>query len=271
MRIASVLLVLIMVGCTSTGIKKKSPDEQKAELFYNQGTQKLISREYSEALDYLIKAHTIRPNDSKINNNLGMAYFFKNKNNKALHYLHEALDLNEKNSEARTNLASLYYRFGKYNKATQEYLKVLEDLVYKHQYRVYYGLALISLKQKRPLEARKHLQKAIGEKEDYCAAHFKLGELAKKAYHYSEAYKRFQLASQGTCYQEPRPHYEQALTLMRMRDFRKANIKLKEIIEMFPETNYSNMAQKEMIKLKKTIFTESRFNKRGKQLRSPAF
>ena len=251
MKFFPLFIVLILASCGSTDTKKKSPIEQKAELFYTQGTNKLISKEYTEALDYLLQAHAIRPKDSKINNNLGMAYFFKNKKNKALHYLQQALDLDEKNSDARTNLASLYYRFGEYDKATQEYLKVLEDLVYKHQYRVYHGLALISLEQKRPLEARKHLQKAIGEKEDYCPAHFKLGVMAKKAYHYNEAYKRFQLASQGTCFQEPRPHYQQALTLMLMREFRKAYTKFKEIIEMFPKTIYAKKATKEIERLKK--------------------
>ncbi|MCY4523804.1 MAG: tetratricopeptide repeat protein, partial [Halobacteriovoraceae bacterium] len=177
---------------------------------------------------------------------------------------------NEKNSDARTNLASLYFRSGKYEDATREYLKVLEDLVYKHQYRVYYGLALISLERKRPLEARKYLQKSIEEKEDYCAAHFKLGELAKEAYHYNEAYKRFKLASQGTCFQEPRPHYEQALTLMQMRDFKKAHAKLKEIIEMFPKSSYSEMATKEIKKIKKSILSRSKFNKNS-NFRSPSF
>ena len=264
------LMIFTLASCGSADTKI-SPTEKKAELFYTQGTRKLVSKEYTEALDYLLKAHAIHPENSKINNNLGMAYFFKNKKDKAFQHLQEALDLDEKNSDARINLASLYYRFGEYEKASKEYLKVLEDLIYKHQHRVYYGLALISLKQKRPLEARKHLQKAIEQKDDYCAAHFKLGELAKKAYHYSEAYKRFQLASQGTCFQEPEPHYEQALTLMQMRDFRKANIKLKEIIQMFPRTIYANMAQEEMEKLKKMIYTESQFGKQEKQLRSPAF
>ena len=243
----TILLFLFLSACSS--LNKKSPEESKADLFYSHGTAKLVNKEYTQALDYLLKAYAIRPDDSHIANNLGMAYFFKKEFDKAITYLERALSLDEKNSDARINLASLYFRFKKYDQSASEYQKVLQDLVYEHQYRTHYGLALVLLKQNRLLEARKHLNSAIKDKEDYCAAHFKLGELAKKAYHYNEAYKRFRMATQGTCYKEPSPHYEQALTLIEMKDFKKANGKFKEIMELFPNTIYAKRAAKNMKKL----------------------
>ena len=248
-----IVLFLFLSACSSIDKKEKSPDELKADLFYSHGTAKLVNKEYTKALDYLLKAYAIRPDDSHIANNLGMAYFFKKEFDKATIYLEKALLLDEKNSDARINLASLYFRFKKYDQSAREYEKVLQDLVYEHQYRAYYGLALVLLKQNRPSEAYKHLDSAIKNKEDYCAAHFKLGELAKKAYDYNEAYKRFRMASQGVCFQEPSPHYEQALTLIEMNDFKKANGKFKEIIELFPNTIYAKRAINDMEKLNKKL------------------
>ncbi|MCY4524401.1 MAG: hypothetical protein OXB84_06655, partial [Halobacteriovoraceae bacterium] len=93
MRFASVIILLVLTGCGSVATKKKSLSEQKADLFYSHGTQKLVAKEYTEALDYLIKANAISPWDSRINNNLGMAYFFKKKNNKAMTHLKKALEI----------------------------------------------------------------------------------------------------------------------------------------------------------------------------------
>ena len=72
-------ILLIVAGCGSTTRDISDPINRKAELHYNQGTKKLIEKDYTAALDHLLKAKMHKKNDSKILNNLGMAYYFKKK------------------------------------------------------------------------------------------------------------------------------------------------------------------------------------------------
>ena len=271
MALTALALGPVGSGCSSHKIKKKSSEELKADLYYSHGTQKLVEKEYTEALDSLLKAYALQPENSPINNNLGMAYFFKNKSDKALYHFKQALKLDEKNSDARTNLASLYFRLEKLDLAAQQYHEALKDLVYKNPHRVHHGLALIALEKGHTLEARKRLKLALAERPNYCAAHFQLGLLAKKAYHYDEAYERFKFAVQGTCYGEVEPHYEQALALIHMRNFRKAHKKLEEIIERFPRSHISTMAKNKAKELKKLMNSSSKYTQKDEMIKSPSF
>ena len=56
---------------------KESAREKKTKLYYGQGTEMLVKKEYSKALEYLLEAQKLDPKDSEIQNNLGMAYFSK--------------------------------------------------------------------------------------------------------------------------------------------------------------------------------------------------
>ncbi len=73
-------LTLLLFSCASTNKShKKSTNDKKADIYFSHGTSKLISRNYTQALKFLLKAKKLKPNDAKILNNLGMTFFFKKK------------------------------------------------------------------------------------------------------------------------------------------------------------------------------------------------
>lgn len=246
-RVMPILILLVLFGC---GSQKTEHKRSKADIYYTHGTSNLMKKNYTEALNLLLKAEAERPTDTKIHNNLGMAYFFKKRSSRAVFHLKRAIELDSKNSDAKNNLASVFLQMGRYQEAKELYTEVSRDLVYHHQYRVYYNLALISLKEGKPMEAISHLEQSVSEKDDYCPAQFKLGELAERQRNYNAALLRFKKASLGTCVSLPAPHYHQALNLIRLKRYRDAQAKLEIIIEKFATSRYSLLATEKLREIK---------------------
>ena len=257
-------LALLLLSCASTNKShKKSTNDKKADIYFSHGTSKLISKDYTHALKLLLKAAALKPNDAKILNNLGMTFFFKKNYKQSKMLLKRALTLEPENSDARNNLASLFLKLGKLNKAKTEYEIVLKDLIYSHQYRVLYNLALIDFKQGKLKSALKKLEQSVSNKKDHCPAQFLLGKIYFSLRSFNQALKSYQDASKGVCYSEPAPHYMQAVTLEKLNLFEKAKNKYNFIIEKYPRTRYAKLSKKKgalKVELKKSVFFKNHFN-----------
>lgn len=251
------MFALLLAACGTT-TKELTESEKRAELYYSLGTQRLVDKQYSEALDALGKANALAPNDTRTLNNLGMTYYFKGKLHEAEQFLKRAIEVDPKNSDARNNLASLYYTQGRMDEAKKEYLLILEDLVYQHQYRTYYNLSLISLSQKQVGEAISFLEKSIKERSDYCSAYYKLGEIYREKHSFSTALENFREAYKGDCYNNPAPLYEQGVTLMMMRKNELARQKFDEVEERFSHTQYGPLATMQIKKISSDSDTEEK-------------
>ncbi|MFA6238937.1 MAG: tetratricopeptide repeat protein [Bacteriovorax sp.] len=242
--------ILFLTSCASTREPAESTTEQKkAELYYSQGTNDLVKKNYSQALINLLKASEFDPKDSMIRNNLGMAYYFREQPELAEKQLLKAIELDSKNSDARVNLGSLYMEKKRLKEARAQYEIVLQDLTYQSQFRNYYNLAILALKEGDRGEAFELLFKSVRERDDYCQAHFKLGELYTEEYKFKQALNSFQESSKGTCINEPAPQYQQALALINLGRFEEARIKLKTIIEKFPKTQFNALSSLQLKKI----------------------
>ncbi len=249
MKILKVLFsfsVLTLLTNCANNPNHKSATQKKAELYYSQGTSNLLQKDYTSALENLLEAHKLSPKDSKTHNNLGMAYYFRGDQKKALEHLRRSVELAPKNSDARNNLASLLMEMGNLAEAKKQYNLVLKDLIYKHQYRTYYNLALINLTEKRVRQAKTRLLKSVQENERYCPAHYQLGLMAHRDLEFRKAIDHFQKASLGSCFENPAPQYRQALSYIGLKDHKKALHKLTEIIERFPTSQYFVLAGKKL-------------------------
>ncbi len=245
-----IAIQLVLVSCASTKEPTEETAEQKkAAIYYQQGTEELISKNYSNALKYLLLANDLNPNDDKIKNNLGMAYYLKKQTAKAQTEIQKAISINPKNSDARNNLASIYLAQKKYKEALKEYQKVIEDLTYNKMFRVYYNVALIHKYENRDEQTLEFLNKSIADNSDYCPAHFELGNYYTQKYKFKDALNAYNEATKGTCVTEPASHYEVAMTLIRLNRIGEAEIKFKDILEKFPKTNFAILAREEINKL----------------------
>ncbi len=245
----------------SAEFAEKSVEQKKAEIYYSQGTNDLVKKNYSQALVNLLKAKEFDSKDSLIRNNLGMAYYFREQPDLAEKELKEAISLDAKNTDAKANLGTIYMERNRIKEARALFDQAAQDLTYSNQFRNYYNLAILALKEGDRAEAYEFLFKSIKEKDDYCQAHFKLGELYTEEYKFKQALDSFRESSKGTCVNEPAPHYQQALVLMNLSRFEEARAKFKLVIEKFPKTKFVALSNQQLKKLSNEIKEQSANNK----------
>lgn len=269
----SAMLVLGLFLFTSCASKQNDLKIKQAELYYGAGTQSLLDKQYTEALKNLIKADELHPDNSEILNNLGMAYFFKGEKELAIKTLKRALEVDQNNSDAKTNLASLYFREGELENSEKLYKQVLKDLTYDKQARTYFNLGLLELQgKKNTVAAENYFKKSIKEDDNYCPAYFQLGLLQFQRRQHNSALNNFKEATMGTCVESAAPHYYQALSLIELRRFDEARMKLDEIDTRFKKSALAVKARSKMIELnqiEKRKSTESHASR--KVLESPDF
>jgi tetratricopeptide (TPR) repeat protein len=191
------------------------------------------------ALSNLLQAYELQPNRSDINNNLGMAYYFKNEKIIAMKYILKALELDPKNSDARSNLASFYMEEKKWEEAKKLYEIVLKDLTYNKISLTYYNLGKIELAQNNFDRAQEYFVKSLKEDENSCASSYHLGLISFKKKDFPTAAKHFKNSYYGQCYNNELPVYYHGITLEKMGDFDGARLKFREIIERFPKSEYA--------------------------------
>ena len=127
---------------------------------------------------------------------MALPIILKSKIKQQLSYL-KSIKLDPKNSDAKNNLASIYVDLNMLPEARALYEKVKEDLIYPHQYRTFYNLAVIAEKENRLNLMISYLEKSIKEREDYCPSHIKLGRFYLSQKKYSKAIKSFRAGSNG--------------------------------------------------------------------------
>lgn len=247
---SSVLLLLGLFLFTSCASKKDSLNSKQAELYFGAGTQSLMEKQYTEALKNLLKANELLPDRSEILNNLGMAYYFKGQKDLAIQTLKRSLEINKENSDARNNLGSIYYKEKRYDDAEKIYKEVLKDLTYDKQARTYFNLGLLEIEARRNMVgAENYFKKSIKEDDNYCPSYYQLGLIQYQRRQFNSALNNFKEASMGTCYDSPAPHYYQALTMIELRRFDEARIKLDEIDTRFKKSNFAVKARSKAIEL----------------------
>jgi type IV pilus assembly protein PilF len=246
------LLVLIVtfVFFNSCSSNKDEIRIKRASLYYGEGTTNLINKKYTEALKNLLSANELEPNNSEIINNLGMAYYFKGQRDIAIQHLKKALKLNEKNSDAKSNLATIYYHEGNTKGAEKLYKEVTNDLTYEKLAITYYNLGVLELdKKNNKVQAEKYFKKSIEEDENYCASYFQIGLLKFDSKKFNSALKNFREASMGLCYETPAPIYHQALTLIELKKYEEARLKLDLIETKFKDSEFYTKAKNKILKL----------------------
>ena len=248
---AFILSSCFLTACASSRNKEdaRSPEEKKAMLYYEQGTQDLISKNYTNALSNLQIAKDLYPSNDEIRNNLGMALYLKGLKDKAKTEFEKALSLNNKNSDARNNLASLLIENKKYKEALEHLEYVVEDLTYTKKYRIYYNMGIAYKALGRPDLELDYYQKSVEENADYCPALFQIGVYHNSQYEYSKALRAFEEASKGPCTSEPAPRFEAAQVLKKLNRTAEAQKKFKVFLTkpLWKFFNFWEKTFKEMI------------------------
>lgn len=275
-----IILLLMLVACSGQKIKEYTPSEKRADLYYNHGSNALYSKDYTKALDNLLKAAKLDPKNSKIFNNLGMSYHFKKRDDLAIVNLKKAIELDETNSDARNNLGSIYFLQNKLELAEKEFQEIEKDLVYPSQYLVKYNLALISKKRGHPYKAIDRLKDSILENPNYCSSPYQLGIIYMELNSTDKAIESFRQATMGQCSTSPLPHIKLVDALIAAKKYIWAEKKIYDIIQQFKSGKYVSEAKEKLEQLQNQnlinknsiISTRNKFNKhKNNMFVSPSF
>ena len=245
-----------LISCATTKKDQKTSAQRKADIYYNQGTQELITKDYTSAITHLMKANRLNPNNSEILNNLGMAYYFKGRKESAIKFIKKSLTIDSKNTRARLNIATIYVESNKFIEAKVQYDIILDDLTYQGQFKTYYNLGILYLKLNKQEQALNFFKQSLNENNQYCPTHFQLGKYYFENKNFGESLKSYELASLGTCYSDPSAHYHQALTHIKLKQYDAALSKLEMVVENFSLTKYERLANQK-IKNINTFLTKS--------------
>lgn len=262
-------ILILILSCSSNS--QKNTAEKRAEIYYNQGTADLINKDYTHALKNLLQAYALSPKDSRVSNNLGMAYYFKKDTEMAVRYVKKAIELDKNNADARMNLATIRMEQGNLAAAEEEYKQILKNLTYESQFRTYYNLGVISLKRKNYAQAVRYFRDSIEVNRQYCPSHYELGKIAYAQRDYDLALRKFKDAADGICYDNPEPQYMQALSMIKLGHYASARMRLEDILERFPKHKIANASKRELAILKqKGLDSDASSISKGKIL-SPSF
>jgi len=245
-RIILMLLIINLVACSS----KPTLKSKQADIYFGAGTQSLMEQNYTMALQSLLKANELNPDNSDILNNLGMAYYFKGEKDLAIKTLNRSLDINSSNSDAKVNLASIYYREKNFSNAERLYKEVLKDLTYDKQARNLYNLGILEAEiKKNHTVADEYFKRSIKEDENFCPSYYQLGLSQYNRRQFNSAVRNFKEATMGICYDSPAPHYYQGLAFLQMRQFLKARLKFDEVETKFKKSPFARQAHVKILEI----------------------
>ena len=129
----------------------------------------------SEAVEHLLTASRLDPNNSEIWFNLGKAYARDYLSIQATSAFKRALDLEPDFPQARNNLGNVYLAAGELDKAAKEYrYAITSDPDYAE---AHHNLGLILSDHGKIEEARKQFERALELKPEYADAYNNLGSL----------------------------------------------------------------------------------------------
>jgi len=133
--IGIVLLMLIMQDTTIARAGEKMKDDnlsdknwsaKKSIQLNKTGLKNISDRKYDDAIKKFNEAIKIRPDDSALYCNKGLAYLYKREDEKALNDFNRAIKLNPDLVSAYNNRGIAYYLMTKYDKAIADFDKAIE-------------------------------------------------------------------------------------------------------------------------------------------------
>lgn len=240
LRLAAAALAL--AACSSQPASPPA-SERRADILLQAGVAALEQHDYTTALRSLLEAARENPKSAAVWNNLGIAYAGKTETTKAEECWKKALHADAKQNDARLNLGILYIRKKRYLEAEYILKEAAKDLGYRKLDQVALQLAQIHLAKGQPRLAEEQIKAAVRENPGNCGAWMSLGLMQKDRGEYAEAATSLKSSVMGSCYKNPRAHYEIASLYLKARDMHNAKTKLLEIIQLFPSSEWATRSE----------------------------
>lgn len=233
-------MVIFFTGCASFF----SENHDLAQMHLQVGTSQMQSGNYPQALSELLIAETMDGSDPFIQNNLGLAYFLRERVDLAEVHIRKALYLKGDYSDARNNLSRVLIERGKYEDAILQAQMVVLDLTFPNPEKPLVNLGTAYFKMGNFSEARKKFLKAIEYRRDNCLANSFYGRSLFELKEYKRASEALDRAV-GFCQrsQFDEPHYYSALAYFELGQREKSEMRFEEMIKLYPQGKFVDKAK----------------------------
>ncbi len=223
-----ILAVILIVGCVSKG----PSNEDLAKVHFRVGTSHLEKGNYPDALRDLLQAEALSPKDPLIQNNLGLAYFMRERYELSENHLRNAVSLDPQFTDARNNLARVLIERGNHKEARQNLDRVLADLTYPQPGKAYVNYGLSYFREQKYSDAKDAFLKAIGHDRENCLAQNYYGRCLLELKDSAKAIQALDKAA-GFCLKVnfDEPIYFSAIAYYRMGDRNKAQSRLETLVQ----------------------------------------
>jgi Tfp pilus assembly protein PilF len=224
-----VLGLIVFASCQST---QDARNKQKADLHLRLGTSSLEKGNFPDALKDLLVAETLDSNNPLIQNNLGLAYYMRDRVDQAEVHIRRAIEIEPKFTDAKNNLGRVLIAKKKYSESKKILNEVLEDLTYPFQGKVYINLGLACFEETQFNDAKDYFLKAITFDRENCLAQNYYARTLLELKDFKRAITGFDKA-EAFCSKQSfdEPAYFSAVTSYRMGDIYKAKLKFEALVD----------------------------------------
>lgn len=234
----SASLVFPFAGCggdSEARRREASASQQYAIAF-------LQEKQPAKALNELMKAEALAPDDPEIKNTYGLAYWAKREFAMAEKKFQEAVAIDPKYSEAWNNLGAFYIDQGRFDLAINALRKALENVYYSTSERALVNLGWCYYKTGRLEEARRTLEDASDLAPTFALAHKNLGLVLQELGDHKGAVQKFdQTLKLYSLDQET--IFQKGVSLLKLGDRAGAKASLEEAWRLGPTTDLGKSAR----------------------------
>ncbi len=166
-RLLSFFLIILLstLACTATN-KKQEKQERQAVAYRELAEAYFSERQYTLALQQLLKAERLRPDNALIQNDLGLVHMMKDRMDLSVQHFKRAVELKPDYAEALNNLATALLKKEEWDAAIVYLNKLSENLVYMTPHYAMQNLGWAYFNKKDYVQAEKYYQQAIKHYED---------------------------------------------------------------------------------------------------------
>ncbi|MES2856782.1 MAG: tetratricopeptide repeat protein, partial [Bdellovibrionota bacterium] len=184
-------------------------------------------------------------------NNLGLAYYLRERPDMAAKHLLRAIELQPSNSEARNNYGRVLIDLNRYTEAISEIQTVLKDLTYNDPAKAHVNLGLAYFRMQKYTEAKKSLTEALRLNRENCLAYSLYGRTLFEMNEFNSAANALDSAvivCKNAKMDEP--HYFSGLAYYKLGKTSSAIARMEELTKLYPGSKYAKKAES-LLKLMK--------------------